>query len=269
MFLVVHGVPLQAALPGTSVHDRSGRSSGIRPRCLHRCLHLVPPILKPAFAWHRPKESNGCLFTRSAHTTSTLTQGRSPWRHERSHRTTISLRPSSTSAVTVPPTTVPPTTVVPQSPCQISQLRISPGASGFGTGNVGQALLFTNVSQTTCTISGYPGVAALDSHGNQVAQARRELIGYLGGLQNNASSVPVVTLASGQVASAEVEGTDNPVGTATSCTYYPSFLITPPNETHSVTVSAGVVQGSHTPGFPGCSPISVNPMVPGTSGRLN
>src|ERR1035437_3739314 len=96
VFVAVHGEPLQAALPGTSVHDRSGRSSGIRPRCLHRCLHLVPPILKPAFAWHRPKESNGCLFTRSAHTTSTLAQGRSPWRHERSHRTTISLRPSST-----------------------------------------------------------------------------------------------------------------------------------------------------------------------------
>jgi len=96
VFVAVHGEPLQAALPGASVHDRSGRSSGIRPRCLHRCLHLVPPILKPAFAWHRPKESNGCLFTRSAHTTSTLTQGRSPWRHERSHRTTISLGPSST-----------------------------------------------------------------------------------------------------------------------------------------------------------------------------
>jgi hypothetical protein len=176
---------------------------------------------------------------------------------------------SSTSAVTVPSTTVPPTTVVPQSPCQISQLRISPGASDVGLGNVGQPILFTNVSQTTCTMSGYPGVAALDSQGNQVAQAKRELIGYLGGLQNNASSVPVVTLASGQSASAEVEGTDNPVGTATSCTNYASLLVTPPGETHSVTISAGVVQGSHIPGFPGCSPISVNPMVPGPTGRLN
>src|SRR5450759_957142 len=96
VFLVVHGEPLQAALPGTSVHDRSGRSGGIRPRCLHRCLHLVPPILKAAFAWHRPKESNGCLFTRSAHTTSAPTQERSPWRPERSHQTTIWLGPSST-----------------------------------------------------------------------------------------------------------------------------------------------------------------------------
>lgn len=175
----------------------------------------------------------------------------------------------TTSTITVPSTTSPPTTVVPESPCQISQLRISPGASGFGLGNVGLPILFTNVSQTTCTLSGYPGVAALDSQGNQVAQAKRELIGYIGGLQNNATSPPVVTLTSGQSASAEVEGTDNPVGAATSCTYYPSFLVTPPDETHSVTMSTGVGQGSNIPGFPGCSPISVNPVVPGTTGRLN
>jgi len=55
VFVAVHGEPLQAALPGTPVHDRSGRSGEIRPRCLHRCLHLVPPILKAAFAWLRPK----------------------------------------------------------------------------------------------------------------------------------------------------------------------------------------------------------------------
>jgi len=145
---------------------------------------------------------------------------------------------------------------------------MSPGGSGVGLGNVAQPILFTNVSQATCTLSGYPGVAALDSQGNQVAQAARELLGYLGGLQNNATAAPVVTLTPGQVASADVEGTDNPVGSATSCTYYPSYLVTPPGETHSVTVSAGVVQGSNISGFPGCSPISVNPVVPGTTGRF-
>ena len=43
VFLVVHDEPLQAALLGTSVHDRSGRSGEIRPRCFHRCVHSVPP----------------------------------------------------------------------------------------------------------------------------------------------------------------------------------------------------------------------------------
>ena len=172
-----------------------------------------------------------------------------------------------------PPTTVAPssttstTTVVTQSACQITQLRIMPGASGGAVGNVGQTILFTNESQTTCTMSGYPGVAALDAQGNQVAQAQRKLTGMLGGLQNTGTPIPLVTLTPGEVASAEVEGTDNPIGTAASCTYYPSFLVTPPGETHSVKVSAGLA-GSSIPGFPGCTPIGVNPVVPGSTGRL-
>jgi hypothetical protein len=43
VFLVVHDEPLQSALPGMFVHDRPGRSGGIRPRCFHRCVHSVPP----------------------------------------------------------------------------------------------------------------------------------------------------------------------------------------------------------------------------------
>ncbi len=85
----------------------------------------------------------------------------------------------------------------------------------------------------------------------------------LGGLPGDSTSIPVVTLATGQSASAEVEGTDVPTGTDTSCPFYPSFLVTPPDETHSVTVKAGA-GGSN--GFPGCSPISVNPVVAGTTG---
>jgi Protein of unknown function (DUF4232) len=67
------------------------------------------------------------------------------------------------SPVAVPSTTIPPTTVVPQSPRQISQLRISPGPSGVAAGNIGQAILFTNLNEIPCTMSGYPGVAALNS----------------------------------------------------------------------------------------------------------
>lgn len=100
---------------------------------------------------------------------------------------------STTSTITVPSTTISPTTLVLQPPCQTSQLRISLGASSFGLGNVAQTILFINLNKVACTISGYPGVAALDSQGNQVVQANRELLGYLGGLQNNAMTIPVVT----------------------------------------------------------------------------
>lgn len=146
---------------------------------------------------------------------------------------------------------------------------MSLGANDVALGNIGQAILFTNTSQITCTMSGYPGVAALNTHGGQAVQAIRLLSGMVGGLQNNFTAVPVVTLTPGQVASAEIEGTDNPVGAATSCPNYPAFYITPPDDFDTAFVYAGVVQGSTNPGFPGCSPISVNPVVPGTTGRLD
>jgi len=174
----------------------------------------------------------------------------------------------TTSTVTVPSTSVPPTTAYLPPPCQTKLLQISAVGSGAAAGNVGKTILFTNLNKIACSLSGYPGVAALDLQGNQVAQAMRQLSGMVGGLHNNATTVPVVTLAPGQVASAEVEGTDNPVGTATSCTYYPLFLVTPPGETQSVTVSVSLA-GSNISGFPGCSPISVNPVVPGSTGRLD
>jgi hypothetical protein len=126
--------------------------------------------------------------------------------------------------------------------------------------------VFTNVGQTTCTMSGYPGVAALDAQGNQAAQAVRHETGMMGGLPNDSSPILLVTLAPGQMASAEIEGTDIPPGTATTCVGYPSFLVTPPGETHSVRVVVPTVNNSYG-GFPGCYPISVNPVVPGATGR--
>ena len=81
------------------------------------------------------------------------------------------------------------------------------------------------------------------------------------------TTTPVVTLQSGQTASSEIEGVDHPVGSATSCPVYPRFLVTPPDETHSVAIDAGVA-GGNQPGFLGCTPLIVNPVVPGTSAFL-
>lgn len=158
------------------------------------------------------------------------------------------------------------TSVVTQTSCGVGQLRIQAGEGGRALGSVGQTVVFTNVGQTTCTMMGYPGVAALNAQGDQVAQAVRHPTGMIGGLPNDSSPIPVVTLAPGQTASAEIEGSDTPPGTATTCVGYPSFLVTPPGETHSVGVSVSTVDNSYG-GFPGCYPISVNPVVPGVTGR--
>ncbi len=188
---------------------------------------------------------------------------------------------SSPASSSVPPTTHPVTTVpstsTPSTPastlapapaprCLTGQLRIQPGRSGAAAGSIGQAILFTNVDGTTCSLSGYPGVAALDAGGNQVVQARRSLNGMLGGVDVG-TAAPDVDLGPGQVASAEIEGGDNPTLPATSCPVYPAFLVTPPDDTHSVRISAGVA-GANSPGFQGCGTISVNPVVPGSTGGL-
>lgn len=138
----------------------------------------------------------------------------------------------------------------------------------MAAGNVSAIIGFVNAGSSSCTLNGYPGVAALNAQGQQVAQAQRAPSGMLGGLPNGSTTPPVVTLGAGQTASASVEGSDVPSGTATSCTSYPSFLVTPPNETHSVTITASAGGSGSSQGFPGCAPITVNPVVPGTSGRL-
>jgi hypothetical protein len=159
--------------------------------------------------------------------------------------------PTSRSTTTTPAGSAAP-------PCHDGQIAVSDAGGGAALGHEGQVILFTNNSQSTCTLSGYSGVAGLGAQGNQVVQAERTLSGYMGGLATGATTSPIVSLAPGQSASALVEGTDVPVGSATSCPSYPALLVTPPNLTVSVQVTAGL---------PGCSPIQIHPVVPGSSGR--
>ncbi|MGH9206992.1 MAG: DUF4232 domain-containing protein, partial [Acidimicrobiales bacterium] len=131
---------------------------------------------------------------------------------------------SSTTPATVPttPSSVPAVTTI---ACRNGQLAVTPFPGGAAAGNVSQVIRFVNGSSSMCTLTGYPGVVALDAAGGQVARAKRELSGMLGGLQNNLRTPPAVTLAPGAMASATVEGGDVPPGTATSCPYYPWFLV--------------------------------------------
>jgi Protein of unknown function (DUF4232) len=137
---------------------------------------------------------------------------------------------------------------------------VVPLSGGVGAGSAQEVIGFTNVTAATCTLTGYPGVAALDGHGSQVAEAVR-----ITGAQ--APPVSTVTLAQGQTASATVSGVAIPNGTATTCPYYaPSLLVTPPDLTRSVAVA---VTGSNfgTMGFPGCGVLRVGPVVPGITGQ--
>ncbi len=141
--------------------------------------------------------------------------------------------------------------------CTDSQLSISVGQTGAGLGHEGATIVFVNNGTSTCTLSGYPGIAALSASGAQVQQARRTPSGYLGGLETGSATPPVVDLQVGVAASALVEGTDVPVGTATSCPTYPALLVTPPTSTQSKRLTVSL---------PGCSPLQVHPFVSGVTG---
>jgi Protein of unknown function (DUF4232) len=141
--------------------------------------------------------------------------------------------------------------------CAGDQLATALGRSGAGLGHVGQAVVFTNVSSTACTLYGYPGVAGVDKAGTQVVQATRTPSGYLGGLWSTPNGPPpTVALAPGQVASALVEGTDNPIGSM-PCVQLSGLLVTAPNTTRSVELPSAPSD---------CDGLEVHPVVPGTSG---
>jgi hypothetical protein len=170
---------------------------------------------------------------------------------------------SGSLCITPNTTTTTGTTTVPAnglaSTCRNGQISVTGAFGGAALGHEGQILLFTNTSQSTCILGGYPGVAGLGAQGNQVVQAERSLNGYLGGLNNGATTPPIVVVTPGQSISALVEGTDVPVAPATSCPSYPAPLVTPPNLTVSVRVPLGLFE---------CSPIQIHPVVPGSSGRV-
>jgi hypothetical protein len=187
--------------------------------------------------------ASGCGSSGSPTTTTTSTS-----------TTTTTVPARSTTTVTGVPTT---TTTTATAVCTGSNIGTSGTMAAAAAGHQGAVLLFVNHGATSCVLFGYPGVAGLNSSGAQVVQATRTLTGMMGGLAPGVTTVPRITLAPGQTASAVVEGTDVPSGTETSCPTYPTLLVTAPNTMVSVTVPLAL---------PGCSGLQVHPVVPGTSG---
>jgi hypothetical protein len=161
--------------------------------------------------------------------------------------------PSVTPTASATTTPTPTTTATPVEPaiyCRLSELSVTPGQSNGAAGSITVPVLFKNISQRTCTLQGYPGVAGLNAAGQQVVQAVRTPFTHVG-------PPSAISLTPGQTASTPVQGSDVPVGTATTCTSYPKLLVTPPGETHSQQVVVSL---------PGCNGLRVGPVVAGTMG---
>jgi hypothetical protein len=132
-------------------------------------------------------------------------------------------------------------------------LTVTAGEGNAGLGHVGESILFENAGTTTCTLYGYPSVVVTSTQGTVTANETPN--GYLGGIVG--TNVPSVNLAPGAIASSLIEGTDVPVGNATSCPTSTNVVVTPPGESHSVTLTTSLSE---------CSPLQVHPVVSGSSG---
>jgi len=133
---------------------------------------------------------------------------------------------------------------------------VSEGSTEGGLSHVGHVILFKNQGPRSCLISGYPGVALLDSDGAQVSQVPRSPSGYLGGLSSGNADPPVIDLGTGQTASSMMEGSDQSASGA-ACPGYSQILVTPPGQRQSL-----VVRGE----WGGCG-LTVHPVVDSHDGR--
>ncbi len=138
--------------------------------------------------------------------------------------------PASTSTTTATKTTsmTSAASVVPG--CRTRQLAVWVGVPGSGTaGSTYYELQLSNVSTTTCSLHGYPGVSAVTGTGRQLGSAAAR----------DARFTPAtVVLAPGTTAHAVLRVTDVSVFPPSRCraTTSAGLRVYPPNETASVTV---------------------------------
>jgi hypothetical protein len=135
-------------------------------------------------------------------------------------------------------------------------VRVTPGLAG--TGHWSSLITVENAGSSPCRVSGYPGVAAIAAGGGAPADALASPRGFSGGLPAGAS-IPRITLQKGEVATALLEGTDIPIGNATTCPSYVSLDVTLPGGAKAVTLDQRI--GS-------CSGLTVHPFVVGFNGSF-
>jgi Protein of unknown function (DUF4232) len=140
--------------------------------------------------------------------------------------------------------------------CAARQVSLTVVQGLAGAGHSSQVIRVMNSGSKTCRLTGYPGVRMLDAPGRVTGTSIETRTGFTGGLPSRAA-IPVIELQRGEVAAAVLEGTDIPVGDASSCPSYTSLEVTLPERTMPVTIHQG---GGD------CSGLYVHPFVLGFNG---
>ncbi|MGI5353393.1 DUF4232 domain-containing protein [Streptomyces sp. CA-250714] len=136
--------------------------------------------------------------------------------------------------------------------CHTSDLKASFGPNHPGAGQENFALVLTNRSGSSCTVRGYPGLAFVNSSGEQVSFDPNRTGG----------EIRTVTLAPGKSAWAPLSYTNPEVTNVTTVT--PSAVrVTPPDERTSLRTpwSGGPVTNTGKASVP-----KIGPLAPGTGG---
>jgi hypothetical protein len=117
--------------------------------------------------------------------------------------------------------------------CLVAQLAVKPGAGGGAAGSIGQTVHFTNTSDRSCTLSGYPGLQMLNGAGRPIATEVHR------GASVTVPSRPVslVTLAPGGEASFDLGYADATGFGNEQCPTSARVQITPPNDYGHLTIS--------------------------------
>jgi hypothetical protein len=133
--------------------------------------------------------------------------------------------------------------------CTPTVMTFEVGQSDGAAGTSYVPIIATNASQQPCVTTGYPGVAALDQSGAQIAQAGRTM-GGTGGT--------TIVVQPGQQVSSLLAAASMASGIPT-CPTSTAILFTLPDNTDSTKLDLRL---------PACADgISVDPLVRGTTGR--
>jgi hypothetical protein len=138
-------------------------------------------------------------------------------------------------------------------PCGETAFDVSNSPVEGATGHSSVVLLFKNQLPQACTISGYPGLDALDASGKVLAHATRTLNGFAGG----AKSIKTLTVAPGTTVSARLEWLNFDPKTSGACALSKSIATTPANtkDTVELPLSVSVCE------------LQIHPTVAGSSGN--
>jgi hypothetical protein len=164
------------------------------------------------------------------------------------------------------------TTVTPGSPshealpriCHSAQLTVRRGFMGVATGSVGAHVVFTNVSESRCSLEGYPKLQMLDAAGRHIPTVLHK---------GSFMTVPQmrvrpVSLAPGASASFYIGFEDATGYGDAQCPTSTRIQVTPPENTKPMTIAWRLQPyGGSTIAKLRCGEITVSPVVPGNRKR--